>query len=217
MSYARSDAEQGYLMWIPWLGASLIARFMGPTWHPPGADRTQAGPMWASWKLLSGSSMRTGWNYEGQNTWGYKSYHPFQSVLNICVDVHSVADSLWIARLWSTHHNTHNQPNRTTWLDLVLSISRVDIIYWYFVYMYGIITHVQDCRLLKRNMLQFLNHFLGNKHNTVWYRDKWMVNACTRLSNSIVKLCKVSTRPQQINRSDVSFALFQCMNDKLIP
>ena len=32
----------------------LIARFMGPTWGPPGADRTQVGPMLAPWTLLSG-------------------------------------------------------------------------------------------------------------------------------------------------------------------
>ena len=35
---------------------SLIARFMGPTWGPPGADRTQVGPRWATWTLLSGMS-----------------------------------------------------------------------------------------------------------------------------------------------------------------
>ena len=34
--------------------STLIARFMGPTWGLPGADRTQVGPMWASWTLLSG-------------------------------------------------------------------------------------------------------------------------------------------------------------------
>ena len=33
---------------------SQIARFMGPTWDPPGADRTQVGPMLAPWTLLSG-------------------------------------------------------------------------------------------------------------------------------------------------------------------
>ena len=33
---------------------SLIARFMGPTWGPPGADRTQVDPMFAPWTLLSG-------------------------------------------------------------------------------------------------------------------------------------------------------------------
>ena len=33
---------------------SLIARFMGPTWGPSGADRTQVGPMLVPGILLSG-------------------------------------------------------------------------------------------------------------------------------------------------------------------
>ena len=33
---------------------TLIARFMGPTWVPSGADRTQVGPMLVPWTLLSG-------------------------------------------------------------------------------------------------------------------------------------------------------------------
>ena len=33
----------------------LIARFMGPTWGPSGADRTQVDPMLAPWTLLSGT------------------------------------------------------------------------------------------------------------------------------------------------------------------
>ena len=33
---------------------SLIAKFMGPTWGPSGADRTQVGPMLVPWTLLSG-------------------------------------------------------------------------------------------------------------------------------------------------------------------
>ena len=32
----------------------LIARFMGPTWGPSGADRTQVAPVLAPWTLLSG-------------------------------------------------------------------------------------------------------------------------------------------------------------------
>ena len=36
----------------------LIARFMGPTWGPAGADRTQVGPMLAPWTLLSGTCNR---------------------------------------------------------------------------------------------------------------------------------------------------------------
>ena len=37
---------------------TLIARFMGPTWDPSGADRTQMGPMLAPWTLLSGEIPR---------------------------------------------------------------------------------------------------------------------------------------------------------------
>ena len=37
-------------IWI----SSLIARIIGPTWGPSGADRTQVGPILAPWTLLSG-------------------------------------------------------------------------------------------------------------------------------------------------------------------
>ena len=42
-----------------------IARFMGPTWGPPGDDRTQVGPMLApwSWTLLSGVARRNVYLY----------------------------------------------------------------------------------------------------------------------------------------------------------
>ena len=33
---------------------SQIAKFMGPTWGPPGSCRTQIGPVLAPWTLLSG-------------------------------------------------------------------------------------------------------------------------------------------------------------------
>ena len=35
---------------------SQIARFLGPTWGPPGSCRPQMGPMMAPWTLLSGVS-----------------------------------------------------------------------------------------------------------------------------------------------------------------
>ena len=41
------------------MGAPLIARFMGPTWGPSGADRTQVGPMLAPWTLLSGTTPKS--------------------------------------------------------------------------------------------------------------------------------------------------------------
>ena len=49
-----------HCMWNPWdvLYRSvlpLIARFVRPTWHPYGAERTQVDPMLAPWTLLSGT------------------------------------------------------------------------------------------------------------------------------------------------------------------
>ena len=38
-----------------------IARFKGPTWGPPGAGRTQVGPMLGPWTLLSGPLWKWLW------------------------------------------------------------------------------------------------------------------------------------------------------------
>ena len=43
-----------YFTMLHLLKEALIARFMGPTWGPSGAERTQVGPMLAPWSLLSG-------------------------------------------------------------------------------------------------------------------------------------------------------------------
>ena len=56
-SEGASDVEYVSMSWyhhghtVP---SSQIARFMGPTWGPSRAHRTQVGPMLASWTLLSG-------------------------------------------------------------------------------------------------------------------------------------------------------------------
>ena len=42
------------LLWLYPVQPTLITRFMGPTWGPPGADKTQLGPMLAPWISLSG-------------------------------------------------------------------------------------------------------------------------------------------------------------------
>ena len=42
---------------VKYLKASQIARFMGPTWDPPGSCRPQMGPMLVPWTLLSGMSL----------------------------------------------------------------------------------------------------------------------------------------------------------------
>ena len=43
------------LHYVYW-NQSQIAKFMGPTWGPPGSCRPQMGPMLAPWTLISGVS-----------------------------------------------------------------------------------------------------------------------------------------------------------------
>ena len=48
---------EDYFHFILWLGSSRpsqIAKFMRPSWGPPGSCRPQMGPMLAPWTLLSG-------------------------------------------------------------------------------------------------------------------------------------------------------------------
>ena len=45
-------ARYGAILWI--LTLTQIAKFMGPTWGPPGSCRPQMDPMLAPWALLSG-------------------------------------------------------------------------------------------------------------------------------------------------------------------
>ena len=50
-----TDGHHGWwpTFWLPTV-VSQIAKFMGPTWGPPGSCRPQMGPMLAPWTLLSG-------------------------------------------------------------------------------------------------------------------------------------------------------------------
>ena len=39
-----------------------IAKFMGPTWGPPGSCRPQMGPMLVPWTLLAGATLAIPWD-----------------------------------------------------------------------------------------------------------------------------------------------------------
>ena len=52
------------------LQATQIAKFMGPTWGPPGSCRPQMGPILAPWTLLSGDLFsRIHWFFSWWSTW----------------------------------------------------------------------------------------------------------------------------------------------------
>ena len=65
LGYSRFYPYPSEYPWSVWINGSYdkqsmtkpsqIAKFMGPTWGPPGSCRPQMGPMLAPWTLLSGT------------------------------------------------------------------------------------------------------------------------------------------------------------------
>ena len=52
-----------------------IAKFMGPTWGPPGSCRPQMGPLLVPWTLLSGYICRyTAWRLHLPRDWGIRGF-----------------------------------------------------------------------------------------------------------------------------------------------
>ena len=58
MQYHVTLNREPMLLQIVLLYISQIAKFMGPTWGPPGTCRPQLGPMLAPWTLLLGISWK---------------------------------------------------------------------------------------------------------------------------------------------------------------
>ena len=96
---------------MAWIEPSLIVRFMGPTWGPTGADRTQVGaqvgptgPRWAPcWPhelcylwcfpalpsaISRNNAGNSSWTRLRQNLFGYRS----------CLNLHRIYNSRWPTR-----------------------------------------------------------------------------------------------------------------------
>ena len=92
--------------------AALIARCMGPTWGPSGADRTQVGPMLAPWTLLSGAVTRvlTPHPYISRREW-------INHYIKICLTVQ------WLAiRNKFTTHISHYFYSYKTMSNMTLNV-----------------------------------------------------------------------------------------------
>ena len=53
LTHSPTPTTRHWVLPLQW--ATQIARFMGPTWGPPGPCRPQMGPMLVPWTLLSGN------------------------------------------------------------------------------------------------------------------------------------------------------------------
>ena len=91
----RTPSDRVFSIWLN----TLIARFMGPTWGPSGADRTQVGPMLSPWTLLYGVALWNVWLY----SWSLKS----KTVSDICD--------------WDSKQSKLVQPYYSVWHQLSLN------------------------------------------------------------------------------------------------
>ena len=92
---------------IPCIGTiSLIAKFMGPTWGPPGSSRPQIGPMLAPWTLLSGMGFNSTGCYAGtpdlDSVMDHMETTRLSSVLGM--DIRTVCIKLWKLGILSCRH-----------------------------------------------------------------------------------------------------------------
>ena len=83
----------------------LIARFMGPTWGPSGANRTQVGPMLAPWTLLYGLRLENPDRAYAENTSHWSAF----------------SMTLWSQLIWYTRNN---------FAEIYLHKDRIDISYF---------------------------------------------------------------------------------------
>ena len=139
------DSSALIWQWYPnsghWPSISLIARFMGPTWDPPGDDRTQVGPMLAPWTLLSGLGncweiklRETNWK---QNT--STSYQSYRIVGLMFKTRTSVFLSNWVVLLFYgahfrfytiiQHHIYQWASARKTWLQCISNVV-ISFLHW---------------------------------------------------------------------------------------
>ena len=86
--------------------ASLRARFMGPTWGPSGADRSQVGPMLAPWTWLSGgftslAPRKYDCNLKGVIKKRIKIYMSSIVFLNSSCEIALDKTCLMLSRYWS--------------------------------------------------------------------------------------------------------------------
>ena len=103
----------------------LIAIFMGPIWSPPGADRTQVGPVLAPWTLLSGC-----WCYHNgyRNTYCYcqryfyypylrniELYSRFEMYFNVFPNIEMVQEVESISPIKKEQFTLHGQYHDCSW------------------------------------------------------------------------------------------------------
>ena len=136
IAWHRSTATWESLLWLS--VPPLIARFIGPTWGPSGADRTQVGPMLAPWTLLSRSVLL---QFDKDRMYGYIDWSSSPSINCLRAEIHRtccywilvsvlqqrIANSTTIRRLLVGIIATGNGNNALTRPAVNIAVNKINI------------------------------------------------------------------------------------------
>ena len=102
-----------------------IAKFMGPTWGPPGSCRPQLGPMLAPWTLLSGylsiSAKFSFLWYNSLTHWG-RVTHIYVSTLTIIGSDNGLSPGRRQAIIWTNAGRLITGPLGTNFSEILIEI-----------------------------------------------------------------------------------------------
>ena len=99
--------------------ATLIARFMGPTWGPPGADRTQVGPMLTPWTLLSGYHSDSLQHLQWQLNSGQHDY------IHVYTDAYIMSCVITLGKLTLIQAQTNNYVHYKVWYEITYPFRQI--------------------------------------------------------------------------------------------
>ena len=132
---------------------TLIARFMGPTWGPSGADRTHVGTMLAPWTLLSGYTFHA-----------CHCHHFSEIQWHIYVQMNSITPSVTDSyhntfKLLQRTHNTH--PIARLWGQGMGDFEEFKICFMFACYMQYHVSNLYRTTIYLAQFVTLIARFMG--------------------------------------------------------
>ena len=163
---------------------SQIAKFMGPTWGPPGSCRPQMGPMLAPWTLLSGTFQLVGRFLLLNVT--TDSYHMYWCSTGFDVMLTCVASCLWGSK------------TDIDYIEVALSLWCLNKMATIFIYYFQM--HFVERKLFRFDKIFTEVYFGGSNSQTVTISsgnalvpNRWQM--ITWIDDSSVQRCKYHQGP----------------------
>ena len=154
-----------------------IAKFMGPTWDPPGSCQPQMGPMLAPWTLISGYILQLRdliWFLI--RLWHGNTFHTLPA---LCEGNHN--GNVLCNQLW--HHpqniNRASQCVKIVFISIIygfiMSCKKLCVIWSFGAYVIHGLTGLTHLPLDKKHQTTFSNSFSWMKKFVFWFEFHWNV------------------------------------------